>query len=252
MFGLLVLIYATTDSILNNRKIPVASNVILFCFITGITISSGLKVFFAQFFQSGKFRDKCYTFILSGLACTGLILFSLATTYVLSRFFFGDWLIEDNTVDYISSLSSVSFISLFHDFFCEPILFHQNYDFWNWAWMGNLQYNALFPLVMCSILYVIVIIALAVNIKQKSVWLLLSFFLSDVLIHMVFGYGIFGSYIFGLHWLFIIPLSIGWLYHSMKSKRLKIGLDVLVICIAVFCAFHNFPRLFGLFFPTTV
>jgi hypothetical protein len=252
MFGLLVLIYMTTDSILNNQKIPLASNVILFCFITGTTISSGLKVLFAQLFQKDSLKNKCKTFILSGSVCTGWILFSFITTCILGKFVFSDWSLDDNTADYIAPFSSITFMSLFHDFFFEPLLFHHNYDFWNWAWIGVLKYNTIFPLVASGILYVIVLIALIINIKQRPVLLLLSFFLSDMLIHIVFGYGIYGSYIFALHWLFIVPLLIGWLYYRLKSKHLKIGLDLIIIGLAVFCAINNFARLGDLFFPTAV
>jgi hypothetical protein len=252
MLGLLLLIYMTTDNILNNKKIPLSANIILFCYITGVTISNGLKVLWAQLFQKGDFKNKVKTFLLSGIICSGLILFTFITSHIFGKLMYGIGLIKDDTIDYIAPFSSISFMGLFHDFFCEPILFHHNYDFWNWVWTGILEYNTVFPLVVNSIVYALVVIGLIINIKQKSVQLLLTFFLSDVLVHFVLGYGIFGSYIFSLHWLFIIPLLIGWLYYKIKSRPIKIGLDVLIICIAVFCAVNNFARLYNLFFPVVI
>jgi hypothetical protein len=252
MLGLLVLIYMTTDNILNHKEIPLSANIILFCFITGVTISNGLKVLWAQLFQSGKLKKKIKTFLLSGTICSGLIIFTFVVSYLFGAILYGNGLLKDDTADFFVPVTSFPLMNVLHDFFCEPILFHHNYDFWDWVWTGTLQYKTIFPMIVNSILYTLVMVGLIINIKQKPVQLLLTFFLSDVLVHFGLGYGIFGSYIFSLHWVFIIPLLIGWLYYKIKSKQLKIGLDVLIICLTVFCAVNNFTRLYDLLFPTMV
>jgi hypothetical protein len=250
MLGLLVLIYMTTDNILNDKKIPLSANVILFCYITGVTVSNGLKVLWAQLFQRGRLKTKAGTFLLSGFVCAGLIVFAFLGAHFFGRLLYGNWLVTDGT-NYLASFRSVSWMPVFHYFFCEPLLFHHNYDFWNWE-VVHFQYNTIFPFLVSGILYTLVTIALIVNLKQKPVLLLLAFFLSDVLINLVLGFGsIYESYIYGLHWLFIIPLLIGWLYYKIENKQIKTGLDVILICIAVFCAVNNFPRLYDLFFPLT-
>lgn len=74
--------------------------------------------------------------------------------------------------------------------------------------------------------------------KSRMMWMALSFFAFDLIIHLGLGFGINEIYIMSPHWLFIISIVIGYLFKMLKGKT-RIGLRVLTLCISAFLFMHN-------------
>ena len=55
--------------------------------------------------------------------------------------------------------------------------------------------------------------------REKFLWLCLSFFAYDMLLHMGLGFGINEVYIMSAHWLFVIPIAIGYSLTPNPSPR---------------------------------
>jgi hypothetical protein len=235
---LLLVVYLTTDSLLNHKKIPLITNILLFVYVSGVTLSNGLKCAIAQLFQKRKFKDKRNSILLSGLITSILIFFSFSVNYIVKT-----EVPDSNVLEFIFS-GDVAIIS---EMFFEPILFHHNHSFWG---LGQevFAYNTIFPTIVNLVLYAVILCAVLVNIRKRCVLLLLSFFGVDALIHIICGFGIADPYIYCLHWLFIFPLLIGWLYHEICNKRIKIGLNILLVLLIVSLAVNNIPRLVELIY----
>jgi len=249
MFGLLIMVYITTDSILNKKEIPLVSNIILFCFISGVTISNSMKCVVAQLFQSIKpFRKKVEVILKSGLICLGLCIFSVAVAYVIQIILYGKWMMGNNTAEFISSMHGVN---IFHEFFFEPLLFHHNYNFFSIETVKPLLYFNVFPEVTAIMFYVLILFSLLANIKEKSVLLLLAMFSVDILIHIVFGFGIHDSYIYCMHWFFICPLIIAFMYKKIRYAKIKTGIDILLIFFIIAFAWNNLPLLIRFLAPSS-
>jgi hypothetical protein len=241
MLGLLLVVYLTTDSFLNNKKIPIITNVILFVYVAGVTVSNGLKCVFAQLFQSGDFRYKRNSILLSGIITFVLILFS---------FFINSLVTEVNLTNARNSASGFTFAGqadIISEMFFEPVLFHQSHSFWGKC-HEIFAYNTIFPVIVNLILYAVIICAVLVNIRKKAVLLLLSFFGADVLIHLICGFGIDTLQVYSLHWLFIFPLLIGWLYKEINNSKMKTGLNVLILLLSISLAVNNIPRIIELIY----
>lgn len=57
--------------------------------------------------------------------------------------------------------------------------------------------------------------------RERLLQMLLSWFAIDVMIHIVLGFGVNEVSINGAHWLFIIPVSIAFLYKRLSTKGLS-------------------------------
>lgn len=239
MFGLLVMVYYTTDNILNKTKIPTAVHVILFFYSAGVTITNSVKSGFLQLFQREDLKKKVRVILISGFFFLGVLVLFNALTYIgFSIFSEGRVLSSSHIVEFIGSVGDG--VDFFHDLFADPILFHHNYPLW---WKGfpteSFQYNTITPVIVTILFYLLVLVAIVVNIKRRSVLLLVGLFGIDIFIHVICGFGIMALSIYCLHWIFIFPLLVAWLYKSIENQKIKIGLDVFVVCMTIYFAFNN-------------
>lgn len=74
--------------------------------------------------------------------------------------------------------------------------------------------------------------------RNRFLWLVMSFFAFDVFIHIVLGFGINEVYIMGAHWLFVMPLAIGFLMKRMGGMA-RLGLRVMVAAVALWLLAYN-------------
>ncbi len=114
------------------------------------------------------------------------------------------------------------------------------------------EYKALFMDVYSSIipyLFVIVILILvlwswAKNFKNKFVQILMISFLVDIVIHCVLKFGVHTSYIYGGHFIFVVPLMLGWLFYGYRDSPKTISVLYSVICLLfVYLAINNIFRM---------
>jgi len=241
MFGLLLVVYMITDSFLNQKKIPIITNIILFMYVTGITISNGLKCVFAQLVQYGDFKYKRNAILLSGILTFILIIVSFSAHYIVAGDM--DWGTKNSVSQYIFAGET----DIISEMFFEPILFHHKHSLWGYG-EEKFEYNSFFPVIVNLILYAVIICALIVNLRKKVVLLYCSFFGVDLLIHLVCGFGIADVQVYCLHWLFLFPLLIGWLYKAICNEKVKTGLTVLLLLLSILLAVNNIPRILELIY----
>lgn len=87
------------------------------------------------------------------------------------------------------------------------------------------------------------------NRRNKYVQMLLLFLSVDFFAHIVLRYGIEEAVIFGGHWLFAVPVLLGWAYRGLP-RRLRSVLDGFLLLALAALLLHNgaeFWRVFRLF-----
>ena len=77
--------------------------------------------------------------------------------------------------------------------------------------------------------------------------MLILCFAVDLFITGVLKYGISEGFIFGGHWVFIIPMLLGWMYQGLKNNRQKTIFDVVMIGMFVSLLIINAYRLSQIF-----
>lgn len=84
--------------------------------------------------------------------------------------------------------------------------------------------------------------------KQRFLWLAMSFFLMDMLLHVGLGFGINEIYIMSPHYLFVIPIAAGYLLKENDDKIVWRGTGILTILtalLAVYCLAWNISMIVG-------
>ena len=114
------------------------------------------------------------------------------------------------------------------------------------------HYNAIFMDVFTSVIPYIFVAAVLIlvfwsyfkNFKNKFVQILMLSFFVDILIHCVLKFGLHTSYIYGGHFIFVVPMMLGWLFFGYKnSPKMLSFLTVFVGILFVFLVANNIYRM---------
>ncbi len=79
---------------------------------------------------------------------------------------------------------------------------------------------------------------------SRFLWLAMSFFGFDMVIHLVLGFGINEIFIMAPHWLFVVPLAIGYAFRSASSNQHK-ALQLVVLALTCYLWIYNGWLLFN-------
>lgn len=159
---------------------------------------------------------------------------------------FGQW----------TDISTPRWASLVENIFGEPIQLHQDYTLKDVLVNRPVivEYRYAFNYVIeaiIALLFLLGIICGTLNVNcshkpqssdlnpQRFLWLALSFFGFDMLIHFVLGFGLNEAYIMSPHWLFIITIAIGYLVKRVSETRMYRPLQVLLLLLTVYLLVWN-------------
>jgi hypothetical protein len=114
------------------------------------------------------------------------------------------------------------------------------------------HYNALFmdvftsvaPYIFVGAVLILVFWSYFKNFKNKFVQILMLSFFVDIIIHCVLKFGLHTSYIYGGHFIFVVPMMLGWLFFGYKnSPKMLSFLTVFVGILFVFLVANNIYRM---------
>ncbi len=75
--------------------------------------------------------------------------------------------------------------------------------------------------------------------RSRFMWMALSGFAFDMILHLVLGFGINEVYIMGAHWLFVLPVAMAFLVKKNESRRTAAWLRSLIILLTVGLWIYN-------------
>lgn len=104
-------------------------------------------------------------------------------------------------------------------------------------------YHYWWQYLFIGILTSLIILSFMRNYKKDFVQILFLILLFNILIHVYIRYGLDEPFMFGAHWIYIIPLMLGWLYQSI-SKRAQRYTLLLYGCIFVTMLINNLYHLY--------
>ena len=105
----------------------------------------------------------------------------------------------------------------------RPVIVH--YD-----WVANYVAEALLVLLFAAGIWC--------GRRQRFLWLCLSCFGFDMALHLGLGFGINEVYIMGAHWLFVIPVAVGFLLKSLSGRALAVA-RAAAFCLTAWLAAYN-------------
>ena len=75
--------------------------------------------------------------------------------------------------------------------------------------------------------------------KDKFLQLCMAWFATDIVLHIILGFGIIEVYIMGAHWLFVIPIAITYLFKRIRQRRVLIGARLLITVLSLALMAYN-------------
>ena len=81
--------------------------------------------------------------------------------------------------------------------------------------------------------------------RSRFLWMALSGFAFDMLLHMGLGFGINEVYIMGAHWLFVVPLAVGFLLRKCYGSRSEAWLRGLLSVLVCWLFGYNLTLFVG-------
>lgn len=242
-FFLSYTVYYYSYCIKNKKAVRLLSNTFFAVTLGGITITNFIKGIIPLFFV-----DDDKKIIVRKIFITGII-FSIIVLWIQLQYDFIS-LIEMRLTGNISVPARGNiFERIFDWLFSAPILFPAitmmdinidglifnaiSLDFYHRWW----QY--LFAVLLLTILFY----SILKNYKNKFVVLILSFLAVDIIIHVLIRYGLRDAFIYGGHWVFFVPLLLGWLYRSLEKERYKKFLFYIITGLFIALVINNVIRL---------
>ena len=130
--------------------------------------------------------------------------------------------------------------TIYENLFGETIQFHRQH-FLEDTLVSRpvfVKYEWIWSYVVEAIILLLSAIGLWCGRRSRYLWLAMSFFAFDMVIHLVLGFGINEIFIMAPHWLFVLPLAIGFAFHNSKGSRHQ-ALQLIVLALTCYLWVYN-------------
>ena len=102
------------------------------------------------------------------------------------------------------------------------------------------NYRGFFPYVVEAVLVLLFLVGIWCGRKSRFLWLSLSFFFLDMALHMGLGFGINEVYIMSAHWIYVLPIAMGYLLLTCPGRfRLPVRLLLMILTVYLY-AYNGF------------
>ena len=140
-------------------------------------------------------------------------------------------------------------LSIVENLMGESIQLHQDY-----VLQDELRHRPMFVNYRYAFNYIVealIIILFLAGIwacrKSRYLWLVMSYFGLDMLLHIGLGFGLNEVYIMTGHWIYALPITIGFLLKETRQQRYSLCLKSLLLTIGLFLLIYNGILIIGYF-----
>ena len=143
-----------------------------------------------------------------------------------------------------TDISTPRMASIVENLFGESIQLHRDYllqDEYHTRPM-IVHYRQTFNYVVEGIIVLLFIMGIVCSRRDRFLWLVLSYFAIDMLLHLGLGFGLCEVYIMATHWIYVIPIAIAYLLCAL-SDGFKPGLRVLLMLLTFYLAGYNIAQI---------
>ena len=252
LFFLMLFNYYAALKLRKNEKIPTSALVFSGIAVGGLTVTNIVKVYTPLLFEEKVFKNwrKFGNLVLRVLLSVGAfaLLFMYRVNFEFLRFF-------EKSTEQFEKFSNPKVTPVWDMivswFFGGNMLFssfilrdYHNKKGFEYKALFMDVYTGVFPYIFVGIVLFLVVWSYAINFKNKLVQVLMLSFLVDIVIHCVLKFGLHTSYIYGGHFIFIVPLMIGWLFFAYRHSAKIISILFVVIWeLFAYLAFNNVYRM---------
>lgn len=256
LFFLMLFNYYAALKLKKEERISTASMTLATVSIGGLTVTNAVKVFIPLLFENGLFKswrklgNAALRVFVSVAVFVLLFLYRLDFNYM--RFF------EKSGEQYekFSKPKVTPLWDMIYSWFFGGNMLFSNFLIRDYHNKKGFQYKALFmdvytsvvPYIFVGLVLVLVFWAYFKNFKNKLVQILMISFFVDIIIHCFLKFGLHTSYIYGGHFIFVVPLMMGWLFSSYKNSAKMLTFLFITVSILLFYLGMNNVLRMGEFF----
>ena len=252
LFFLMLFNYYAALKLRKNEKIPTSALVFSGIAVGGLTVTNIVKVYIPLLFEEKVFLNwrKFGNLVLrvSVSVCAFALLFMYRVNFEFMRFF-------EKSTEQLEKFSNPKVTPVWDMivswFFGGNMLFssfilrdYHNKKGFEYKALFMDVYTGVFPYIFVGIVLFLVIWSYAKNFKNMLVQVLMLSFLVDIVIHCILKFGLHTSYIYGGHFIFAVPMMIGWLFFAYRhSAKMTSILFVVIWILFAYLAFNNVYRM---------
>ncbi len=252
LFFLVLFNYYAALKLRKEEKIPAAALTLATISVGGLTVTNAVKVFIPLFFEKGiykswkKWGNAVLRIIISVGVFVLLFLYRLDFNYMQFLNKSGEQY-EKFSKPKVTPLWDM----IYSWFFGGNMLFssfiirdYHSKEGFQYKALSMDVYTSLIPYLFVAVVLILVLWSYFKNFKNKLVQVLMISFLVDIIIHCILKFGLHTSYIYGGHFIFVIPLMLGWLFYGYRnSPRIMAALLCTVSLLLFYLGMNNMWRM---------
>ena len=140
-------------------------------------------------------------------------------------------------------------LSIVENLMGESIQLHQDYvlqdELRHRPMFVNYRYA--FNYIVEALIIILFLASIWAGRKSRYLWLVMSYFGLDMLLHIGLGFGLNEVYIMSGHWIYALPIAIGFLLKETRHQRYSLYLKSLLLTIGLFLLIYNGILIIGYF-----
>ena len=236
----------------NEKKIPITALTFAGVAVGGLTITNIVKVYIPVLFEKhlfNNFKKIANAFLRVSIST---IVFVFLYLYRLNF----DWQkIFSKTGEQYEKFSKPKVTpvwDMIYSWFFGGNMLFPGFVIRDYHNKKGFEYKALFmdvyqswvPYFFVGLMLSLMVWSWLKNWKNRFVNILMLSFLIDIIIHVFLKFGLHTSYIYGGHFIFVVPLILGWLLYSYRNspKQLSMVTSALSLLLVYF-AMNNMYRM---------
>ena len=230
-----------------DEKIPATALALAAVSVGGLTVTNVVKVYIPLLFEKGVFRNwrKFGNLVLRGLISVSV--FVLLFMYRLDFKFLNFLNKSGEQYEKFSNPKVTPIWDMIASWFFGGNMLFSGFVTRDYHNKKGFEYKALFmdvynswiPYVFVATVLILVLWSFAKNFKNKFVQILMISLLVDIVIHCVLKFGLHTSYIYGGHFIFVVPLLLGWLFYGYKDSPKILSILYVTVSILFFYLIVN-------------
>ena len=266
-------LYVTGKKMKKGQLLTAWQSLVLTFFTAGMATSNGVKTLLAGLFTNGKKVFTC-KFISIGVVLPLLLLLGIQQSqyYLLEvpqqavvrrienealkknpqkvlehkkqrdewqRTHLGQP-VGDGVITKLMDVSTPRVPTIVENFFGESIQLHQRSLLMDVSWERPIfvEYNWSLNYIIEAFIVLLFIVGIVFSYKQRFFKMLLAWFACDLTLHLILGFAVTEVYIMTSGWVFIIPISYGYLLKRLSMKWLKL-MRVALIMLTIYLWIYN-------------
>lgn len=257
LFFLILFNYYAAQNLKTEKKISGITLTFAGVFIGGLTITNIVKIYIPILFEKNLFWNwkKIGNAILRVFISVVVFLF----LYLYRLQFDISRILNKTTEQYekFTQAKSVPVWDMIVSWFFGGTMLFPSFVLQDYHNKKGFEYKAIFMDVFSTPLsyaFVAIVFALIVwsyykNFKNEFVQILMISFFVDIIIHCILQFGLKTGYIYGAHYIFIVPLLLGWLFHAYRKSAIILTLlMVVLVLLKAYLGINNFYRMDEFFY----